>query len=105
MSPTVQHAILLITSLIRCIFISVDAQSFSRASRAKLQRLEKRLREMEKAKDELRHTQAKCSELERMNKKLQEHTHSDRKEIIRLKEELQGFKTKVHITNAQCLFV
>ena len=79
--------------------------NFSRASRAKLQRLEKRLREMEKAKDELRHTQAKCSELERMNKKLQEHTHSDRKEIIRLKEELQGFKTKVHITDAKCLLV
>ena len=63
------------------------------------------MREMEKAKDELRHTQAKCAELERMNKKFQEHTHSDRKEIIRLKEELQGFKTKVHITYAQCLLV
>ena len=69
--------------------------SFPRASRAKLQRLEKRLRETEKSKEELRQTQAKCAELERMNKKLQGHTHADRKEMIRLKEELHGLQAKV----------
>lgn len=43
----------------------------------------------------LRHTQAKCSELEKANRKLAEQTHGDQKEIIRLKEELQSCKAKV----------
>ena len=50
---------------------------------------------MEKSLDALRHSQAKCSELERTSKKLQEQTHADRKEIVRLKEELQAVKSKV----------
>ena len=66
-----------------------------RASRAKLQRLEKETQEMEKTMEALRHTQAKCSELEKGSKKLMEQTHTDRKEIIRLKEELQSTKAKV----------
>lgn len=66
-----------------------------RASRAKLQRLEKETREMEKSMEALRHAQAKSSELEKNNKKLQEQVHTGRKEIARLKEELQVFKTKV----------
>ena len=66
-----------------------------RASRAKLQRLEKETREMEKTMEALRHSQAKCTELEKTNKKLQEQTHSDRKEIIKLKEEMHTFKVKV----------
>ena len=66
-----------------------------RASRAKLQRLEKETREMEKSMEALRHAQAKSSELEKTNKKLQEHALTGRKEIARLKEELQVFKTKV----------
>ena len=66
-----------------------------RASRAKLQRLEKETREMEKSMEALRHAQAKCSELEKTNKKLQEHALGGRKEIARLKEQLQVFKTKV----------
>ena len=43
----------------------------------------------------LRHAQAKCSELEKINKKFQEHALAGRKEIARLKEELQVFKSKV----------
>ena len=66
-----------------------------RASRAKLQRLEKETQEMEKTMEALRHTQAKCSELEKGNKKLMEQTHADRKEITKLKEELHGSKAKV----------
>ena len=34
----------------------------------------------------LRHAQAKCAELEKTNKKLYSQTHSDRKEIIKLRE-------------------
>lgn len=67
----------------------------SRASRAKLQRLEKETQEMEKTMEALRHTQAKCSELAKANRKLMEQTHGDQREIIRLKEELQGSKAKV----------
>lgn len=43
----------------------------------------------------MRHYQAKCGELEKMNKKLQSQAHSDRREIIRLKEEVQGSRAKV----------
>ena len=50
---------------------------------------------MEKTMEALRHTQAKCSELEKGNKKLVEQAHVDQREIIRLKEELQGSKAKV----------
>ena len=45
----------------------------------------------------LRHTQAKCSELEKGNKKLMEQTHADRKEVVRLNQELQSSKAKVYI--------
>ena len=41
---------------------------------------------MEKSMDTLRQTQAKCSELEKTNKKLYSQTHADRKEIIKLRE-------------------
>ena len=41
---------------------------------------------MEKSMDTLRQTQAKCSELEKANKKLYSQTHTDRKEIIKLRE-------------------
>ena len=36
--------------------------------------------------ESLRQTQAKCSELEKTNKKLYAQTHTDRKEIIKLRE-------------------
>ena len=45
---------------------------------------------MEKSAEVLRHSQAKCSELERTNKKLYGQTHADRKEIIKLKEVCGG---------------
>jgi hypothetical protein len=64
------------------------------ASKAKVQRLEKERREMEKAIEGFRKSQAKLAELEKTNKKLQEQTHADRREVIRLKEELLVFKTK-----------
>ena len=41
---------------------------------------------MEKSMEALRHAQAKCAELEKTNKKLYSQTHSDRKEIIKLRE-------------------
>lgn len=50
---------------------------------------------MEKTMEALRHSQAKVTELERTNKKLNEKVHSDMREIIRLKEEIQGYKSKV----------
>jgi len=43
----------------------------------------------------LRHTQARCSEQEKINKKLTEQTHAYTKEIVKLKRELQGSKAKV----------
>ena len=46
----------------------------------------------------LRHAQAKVTELEKTNKKLNEKAHSDMKEIIRLKEEIQSYRTKVCTT-------
>ncbi len=49
-------------------------------------RLEKEARELEKSMEQLRHSQAKVAELEKTNKKLYSQTHSDRKEIIKLKE-------------------
>ena len=56
------------------------------AQRAKLNRLEKETREMEKNMEALRHAQAKVSELEKTNKKLYAQNHSDRKDIIKLRE-------------------
>ena len=52
---------------------------------------------MEKSMEALRHAQAKSAELEKNNKKLQEQVLAGRREIVRLKEELQIFKTKVLI--------
>lgn len=52
---------------------------------------------MEKSMEALRHAQAKSAELEKQNKKLQEHVLSGKKEVARLKEELQVFKTKVRM--------
>ena len=49
-------------------------------------RLEKEARELEKTMEQLRHAQAKVSELEKTNKKLYSQTHTDRKEIIKLRE-------------------
>ena len=53
---------------------------------------------MEKTMETLRHAQAKVTELEKTNKKLNEKAHSDTKEIIRLKEEIQSYRTKVCTT-------
>ena len=50
---------------------------------------------MEKTMEALRHTQARCSEQEKINKKLTEQTHAHMKEIVKLKEELQSNKAKV----------
>ena len=66
-----------------------------RAAKAKMQRLERQTKEMEKQMEAYRHSQAKVAELERTNKKLYDQTHTDRKEIIRLKEEMQSYKNKV----------
>ena len=60
-----------------------------------MQRLERQTKEMEKQMEAYRHSQAKVAELERTNKKLYDQTHADRKEIIRLKEEMQSYKNKV----------
>jgi len=57
-----------------------------RAAKAKLQRLEKETKEMEKSLESLRHSQAKLAELERINKKLNTQNHEDKKEIFKLKE-------------------
>lgn len=56
------------------------------AQRAKLHRLEKETREMEKSMEALRHSQAKVAELEKTNKKLYSQNHSDKKDIIKLRE-------------------
>ena len=66
----------------------------TRASKAKVLRLEKETREMEKTVEALRHAQAKGAELEKTNKKLHAQTHNDRKEIIKLKEENEVLKVK-----------
>lgn len=68
----------------RCYFPTCSAQ------RAKLLRLEKETREMEKNMEALRHSQAKVTELEKTNKKLYSQSHMDRKGIIKLKEVLRG---------------
>lgn len=58
----------------------------SLTQKAKLVRLEKEKREMEKAVETARHMQAKVAELEKSNKKFYTQSHSDKKEIIKLKE-------------------
>ena len=70
-----------------------------RATKAKLQRLERELKELEKTKESLRHSQAKFAELEKTTKKLNKQSHLDKKEIIRLKEEIELYKTKVHVSS------
>ena len=70
--------------------------SLRRASRAKVLRLEKEAQEMEKSMEALRHAQAKCAELEKTNKKLYSQTHSDRKEIIKLREVRERFEISTH---------
>ena len=57
-----------------------------RASKAKVLRLEKEARELEKTTEALRQSQAKSAELEKANKKLYTQNHTDRKEIIKLRE-------------------
>ena len=52
---------------------------------------------MEKSMEAFRHSQAKIAELEKTNKKLQEHAHVDRKENVKLKEGLQALKAKVGV--------
>ena len=65
------------------------------AQRAKLLRLEKEKREMEKSIEISRNAQAKVSELEKTNKKLYAQSHSDKKEIIKLRE----VSLNIHILN------
>ena len=60
--------------------------AWCRASKAKVLRLEKEARELEKTMESLRQSQAKAAELEKANKKLYDQTHKDRKEIIKLRE-------------------
>ena len=50
---------------------------------------------MEKNVEALRHTQAKIAELEKTNKRLYEQGHEDKKEVIKLKEEVEILKVKV----------
>ena len=50
---------------------------------------------MEKNVEALRHTQAKIAELEKTNKRLYEQGHIDKKEVIKLKEEVEILKVKV----------
>ena len=57
-----------------------------RAAKARLQRLEKETKEMEKSLETLRHSQAKLAEMERINKKLNSQSHEDKKELFKLKE-------------------
>ena len=49
---------------------------------------------MDSLNDTLRHSQAKVAELEKTNKKLYNQTHTDRKEIVKLKEEVEVLKVK-----------
>ena len=67
------------------------------AQRAKLNRLEKETREMEKNMEALRHAQAKVAELEKTNKKLYTQNHSDRKDIIKLRE-VRACQTTLYIS-------
>ncbi len=66
--------------------LSYEMSEASHTQKAKLVRLEKEKKEMEKSMETARHVQAKVSELEKTNKKLYTQCHSDKKEIIKLKE-------------------
>ena len=57
-------------------------------------RLEKEAKENEKSLESFRHVQAKCVELEKINKKLHTQTHMDRREIIKVREEVEVLKVK-----------
>ena len=50
---------------------------------------------MEKTIESLRHSQAKVTELEKINKRMHEQSHLDKKELVKVKEELQSYKSKV----------
>ena len=71
-----------------------------RASKAKVLRLEKEARELEKTTELLRQSQAKAVELEKANKKLYSQTHTDRKEIIKLRE-----VSELHVLTQLCVRV
>ncbi len=49
---------------------------------------------MEKTMESLRHAQAKSVELERINKQLHTQAHKDRREIIKMREEVEVLKVK-----------
>ena len=53
--------------------------------------------------ESLRHSQAKVTELERSNKKLNEKLHGNMREMIKLKEEIQGYKSKVY--SSKCIIL
>ncbi|XP_065919238.1 girdin-like isoform X2 [Dysidea avara] len=74
--------------------LSVEMSEADMVAKAKLLRLEKETREMEKNVESLRHTQAKLTELEKTNKRLYEQGHEDKKEVIKLKEEVEILKVK-----------
>ena len=84
-----------ITIVVHCTWtLHAHTHTHCRASKAKVLRLEKETREMEKTVEALRHSQAKSAELEKTNKKLYTQAHSDRKDIIKLKEENEVLKVK-----------
>ena len=66
--------------------LSYEMSEANLAQRAKLSRLEKEKKEMEKSVETARHVQAKVAELEKTNKKLYTQSHSDKKDLIKLKE-------------------
>ena len=78
---------------------------YLRASKAKVLRLEKEARELEKTTESLRQSQAKAAELDKANKKLYSQTHTDRKEIIKLREvsELHVL-TQLHV-HVTCMYM
>lgn len=84
-------------SSVHFVHVCMACHSLCRAAKAKLQRLERQTKEMEKQVEAYRHSQAKVTELEKTNKKLYDQTHTRRKEIIRLKEEMQSYKTRVSL--------
>ena len=60
---------------------------------------------MEKNVESLRHTQAKLTELEKTNKRLYEQGHEDKKEVIKLKEEVEILKVKVMLIYVHTIIV
>ena len=59
---------------------------------------------MEKSREALRHSQAKVVELEKTNRKLYAQTHSDRKEIIKLRE-VRALFVSCHTSGAHVLLL